>query len=466
MSVSPSYTSFISADNNDVGKSGFIAWAAALETLLGPVYQSGGNIGIGIATPNYAVQLHSAASHAILQLTNATTGSGAGDGSYIGVLSGSSVLRIMNQENAAIEHYTNGVLRQVLDASGNSGFGAATAPQYKIHAGQTSSLTTDPNNVISGEHAITHASGTRTAGVGVYGGITQSGAGTSTTLVGTYGAAAQSAGVTTRLEGVAGNASVSGGTCANLQAVPAIVQISGGTVTEAAVFRSEGVAVSAGTVGNIYGMLLDPVSITGGTVSNAYGIYMNMPTGATNNKGFYLTGTATNVWGHVNAPNGYNCGLIFEQNGAVNAYVYKPDGAAKLLFANSGVANALAIDLANQRVAIGGSASPVNTLDVTGSIGFGAPVTKTADFSLAATENSIINNKPSANCTMTLPAASSWTGRRVRIKNLQAFTVISATSNVVPLAGGAAGTAILAATAGKWAELESDGTNWVILAAA
>lgn len=33
--------------------------------------------------------------------------------------------------------------------------------------------------------------------------------------------------------------------------------------------------------------------------------------------------------------------------------------------------------------------------------------------------------------------------------------------NVVPMAGGAAGTAILAATAGKWVLLVSNGTNWL-----
>ena len=49
------------------------------------------------------------------------------------------------------------------------------------------------------------------------------------------------------------------------------------------------------------------------------------------------------------------------------------------------------------------------------------------------------------------------------IKTIQAQTVVSASSNVVPLVGGAAGTAILAATAGKWATLVSDGTNWVIM---
>ncbi|RWO39113.1 MAG: hypothetical protein EOS12_28590 [Mesorhizobium sp.] len=101
-----------------------------------------------------------------------------------------------------------------------------------------------------------------------------------------------------------------------------------------------------------------------------------------------------------------------------------------------------------------------------GSVGRGAPVTKTADFSVAATENWLINNKAAATCTVTLPAAASFTGREITIKNLQAFTVVSASSNVVPLAGGAAATAILAAAAGRWATLVSDGTNWIVMAGA
>ncbi len=48
---------------------------------------------------------------------------------------------------------------------------------------------------------------------------------------------------------------------------------------------------------------------------------------------------------------------------------------------------------------------------------------------------------------------------------ITANTVVSDASNVVPQAGGAAGTAILAATAGKFAELISNGTNWEIFAA-
>lgn len=95
--------------------------------------------------------------------------------------------------------------------------------------------------------------------------------------------------------------------------------------------------------------------------------------------------------------------------------------------------------------------------------GLVAPVTKTTSFTLGANENEVICNG-SASITVTLPAASGWVGRKVRIKTIAAFTVISASSNVVPLAGGAAGTALLAATAGKYAELVSDGTNWIVMA--
>lgn len=112
-----------------------------------------------------------------------------------------------------------------------------------------------------------------------------------------------------------------------------------------------------------------------------------------------------------------------------------------------------------------GLTTPLNKLDVSGSFGRGAPVTKTTSFTLAATENWVICNG-AGTITVTLPAASSWTGREVMIKTIAAQTVVSASSNVVPLTGGAAGTAILAATAGKWATLVSDGTNWVIMSAA
>ena len=90
--------------------------------------------------------------------------------------------------------------------------------------------------------------------------------------------------------------------------------------------------------------------------------------------------------------------------------------------------------------------------------------TKVADFTLADDEGWIINNKSGSTCTVTLPAASAWGGRAVTFKNLQLQTLVSVSSNVVPLIGGAAGTAILPGLVGAWATLVSDGTNWVIMA--
>lgn len=94
-----------------------------------------------------------------------------------------------------------------------------------------------------------------------------------------------------------------------------------------------------------------------------------------------------------------------------------------------------------------------------------APVTKTADFTLANGENFVIVNKVGSTCTVTLPSASSNTGRQVTFKTLQAQTLVSASSNVSPIDSATPGTAILTNTVGKWATLVSDGTNWVIMAA-
>jgi hypothetical protein len=91
-----------------------------------------------------------------------------------------------------------------------------------------------------------------------------------------------------------------------------------------------------------------------------------------------------------------------------------------------------------------------------------APVTKTADFTVAAGEKWIINNKSGSSCTATLPSASTSTGRELYFLNHQAQTLVSASSNVVPLAGGSAGTAILEAVSGANATLVSDGTNWIM----
>jgi len=93
--------------------------------------------------------------------------------------------------------------------------------------------------------------------------------------------------------------------------------------------------------------------------------------------------------------------------------------------------------------------------------------TKTAAYTIGATDTAVVFNG-SASVTTTLPSAASFPGRVLLFSNIANFTVISASSNVIPAGGGAAGTALLAATGGsgnKWAVLVSNGTSWQIMAA-
>lgn len=92
----------------------------------------------------------------------------------------------------------------------------------------------------------------------------------------------------------------------------------------------------------------------------------------------------------------------------------------------------------------------------------GGGVVKTASFTLAATESWIVTNG-SGTITVTLPTGAANIGRELMLRNVAAQAVVSASANVAPLAGGANGTAILAATAGKWVTLVYDGTQWVIM---
>jgi hypothetical protein len=91
-----------------------------------------------------------------------------------------------------------------------------------------------------------------------------------------------------------------------------------------------------------------------------------------------------------------------------------------------------------------------------------APATLSGTSGAINSSTQIIN--PSNTFTLTLLSAA-FSGQWQLIKTIANFAVNSASSNVVPLAGGAAGTAILSNTAGKWAILISDGTNWNIVAA-
>lgn len=65
--------------------------------------------------------------------------------------------------------------------------------------------------------------------------------------------------------------------------------------------------------------------------------------------------------------------------------------------------------------------------------------------------------------TLTLGSAKNIARQPIIVKTILNQTVVSASSNVIPLVGGAAGTAICAGTAGTSAILVPNGTNWEIM---
>jgi hypothetical protein len=101
---------------------------------------------------------------------------------------------------------------------------------------------------------------------------------------------------------------------------------------------------------------------------------------------------------------------------------------------------------------------------VYGSFSRGAPVTKTTDFTVAAGDNWIICNKGSL-MIVNLPAAGNFVGREIHFKNLTTNAVVSASANVIPLAGGAATNQILPAGPGEWCTLVCDAASWYIMQA-
>lgn len=119
-------------------------------------------------------------------------------------------------------------------------------------------------------------------------------------------------------------------------------------------------------------------------------------------------------------------------------------------------------------------------LDASGNFGVNRTPTVRADFNgaLGLASSSVVNAATytvgvddaalrfaTTNCTVTLPAAASFPGRLLWVSNISANSVTSASSNVCPLGSDTAGTAILAATAGRFALLQSNGVNWKTLMA-
>lgn len=166
-------------------------------------------------------------------------------------------------------------------------------------------------------------------------------------------------------------------------------------------------------------------------------------------------GTGAMTFGRSTAAQTLNFGTGATTNGttkAINIGTAGVSGSITTINIGSSVAGATGItNINSQETNVNGFAAS-------------APVTvNAATYTQLITDYSLIVTTTAP--TITLLAAASYTGKVLFIKNITATAVISATANVVPLGSATAGTAILAATAGKFAMLQSDGTNWVTMMA-
>jgi hypothetical protein len=117
-------------------------------------------------------------------------------------------------------------------------------------------------------------------------------------------------------------------------------------------------------------------------------------------------------------------------------------------------------------VGIGGT--PTSTLHSFGSFAAKSPTTVSGStYAVLTTDYSLLCTYTANNTTLTLPAAASFVGRIlwVKIQSASGYFIYSDANNVVPFAGGAAQNVILYGTTGPiWAKLQSDGSNWIMIA--
>lgn len=92
-----------------------------------------------------------------------------------------------------------------------------------------------------------------------------------------------------------------------------------------------------------------------------------------------------------------------------------------------------------------------------------AVVTKIANYTLSNTDSAVIFNQAGTS-TLTMPNAATYPGRWLTVKTVQNQLVLASATVIAQLASTVVATTIVTNTAGKWAQLQSDGTNWVIMA--
>lgn len=176
-----------------------------------------------------------------------------------------------------------------------------------------------------------------------------------------------------------------------------------------------------------------------------------------------LSGTTVNLGGH--AVTGYQYHLDYAAMLVNAAGVSLPGSSSLVLSGSTYYSPSTGFEFGGTSLTVlGGWNVTGGPLKTDSYLTTSTPVTvSAATYTIGSTESGLICTN-AASCALTFPLASGVPGRRIRVKTTGGGTVVASASIIVPLAGGAAGSAIVSATAGKWAELQSDGTNWVIMA--
>ena len=218
---------------------------------------------------------------------------------------------------------------------------------------------------------------------------------------------------------------------------------------------------------------------TTGTASNITGIYGGTlassqvttalgytPYNATNPNNYISSITSANVttalgFTPYNAtnPNGYttNTGTVISVNGSGSVSGLTLSGNVSTT-GNLTLGGTLSLTSANITTGLG--YTPYNATNPNNYISASAPVTKTSSFTVSSTDTYIVCN---GLLTVTMPSATTNSGRAITFKNISANVVISGSNNIVPLTSDIAGNLIVAGTAGKWTTVVSDGSNWIAM---
>jgi hypothetical protein len=207
------------------------------------------------------------------------------------------------------------------------------------------------------------------------------------------------------------------------------------------------------------------------------------------NGDLYTNGTSYN-FNNVNNRNGY---LYFDHPGVqVWKFGLFNDNSSTLSLGNGGNFNRIFNITNNGNIGINDT-TPLFTLDVNGTLNATGATTLGSTLAVtgAVTMNDELNlssgylkrgyiSSGSSSVTvgdndtwvrlanavsvsLTLPSASSFSGREIHVLNVSNGSVISASTNVIDLTGNL-GFAILSSGGGKWATLVSNGTHWQIMA--